>query len=127
MIATRVSRGFALMRISRFMGGRFHLARRLGSRGETVVEDVSVRVGFRVADKVERRSGRSGDRPSPFRRGPRELVVALHSEEDAIGCRRGQPGRKTNERAENRRSEVGDHGAHGSLTGSGVARNRERE
>jgi hypothetical protein len=115
------------MRISRFMVGRCHLARRLGSRSETVEEDVGVRGALRIADKVERRSERSGDRPSPFRRGPRELVVALRSEQDAIDCHRGQPGRKTNERAENRRSEVGNHGAHGSPTGFGVARNRERE
>jgi hypothetical protein len=48
-------------------------------------------------------------------------------DEDAIGCHGGQRDRKTNERAEDRRNEVGDSSAHESLRPSGVARNRERE
>src|SRR5262245_51663795 len=72
MIATRVSRGVALIRISLFIA-------------------------------------HGGVGGCPFHRGDRPPL--FQPEGNAIGCALGQPGRETNEGAENHRNEVGEAGA----------------
>jgi hypothetical protein len=79
------------------MESRIGHNRRLG-RTDAVI-GVVVRARLGALDEVGWRSGFRGDRPAG-------LWVPV-----AIDCRLGQPGRKTNERAENRRNEVGDPGA----------------
>jgi hypothetical protein len=80
------------------MESRDEVRRRLG-RTDAVIDGVVALAPIGAPDEVGWRSRFRGDRPDG-------LWVPT-----AIDCHAGQPGRKTNERAENRRNEVGDPGA----------------